>query len=60
MYVAQSKNKNGILLVDKETKYFISWADLDLLKKGMKEYKGKPIIIISPMKPREEQQSELK
>jgi len=60
MYLSQSKNKNGILIVDKLNRYFVSWEDLDLLKKGQKEFKGKPIIVISPLKPKEEIQQELK
>lgn len=49
-YVSQSKNKNGILIIDKDKRYFTSWKDLDLLKKGEYKYKDKPIIVLKNMK----------
>ena len=49
MYIAQSKNKKGILIVDKDIRYFVSWYDLDNLKAGKFLTNMKPIIILKPL-----------
>jgi len=47
MYISQTKSKNGILIVDNENRWFVSWEDLQSLKEDKILTKdGKPILIV--------------
>lgn len=49
MYLAQTKKKNGLMIVEGDKKFFVSWEDLQLLKEDRFLTKDKPIIVLNEL-----------
>jgi len=60
MYIAQTKRKTGLLIVDDKKRYFVANEDVKQLLEGKFTNKGgKPFIVLQPFESKEEQ-TELK
>jgi len=54
MYIALSKKKDGLNIVDAEKRYYVKLADLEGLILGVyKNPHGKPIITLNPLPPKQ-------
>ena len=56
MYIAQTKAKNGLNIVDQKKRYFVSNKDIESLMNGKYTNQGgKPLIVLQPFEEKESQ-----